>query len=559
MGQHLLRPRDLRRFSLIVSVVAGALAAHLAFAETGGSPVVAAGAPVSAPTTVTMAEQGADSHAGNVVVQTVGSPSLPVGIGLQASPPGVADAPQIPTQPGQMPATPPGKPVPGALLKPLALEVGAGQVVTLPAPAANVFEADPKIAEVRPASANTLFVFGVGPGRTTVAAMDPAGAILAQFSVSVTRSEFSAGEAQSAINRVMPGQHIGVASDQRGLLLTGRVETAAEAARAVSVARGFLGDGQVVENQIVTGGKVQVALRVRIAEMSRQVTQALGVDWSSAGTIGKWGISGATAPALSPFSINSMGTAEAAYSSNNFSLDAIIQALSQDNLVHLLAEPTLTTMSGEPASFLVGGEFPIPVAQSSGSTTGGSTITVEFKRYGVTLSFVPTVMSDGRINLHVSPEVSELTTTGAVSAVYGSTSITIPALLVRRAETTVELGSGQSFAIAGLLQDAGTTNVNGIPGMQDTPILGALFRSNAFQRQETELVIIVTPYIVRPVDNVAAFKSPTDGLDPANDVQRFVQLRQFKNRVPDGPSTLSDRGGPAVHPTSAGQAGFLVQ
>lgn len=593
MGHFSPRSRGLRRFSsLIAPVLAGVLASGMAFADSG-MLVVSPSAPgqlLSLSTAVAMPAagqspaQGSASPAGGaVVVQSVGAPSLPVGIGVSGpgfpgtAPGAVVNAPASVQAPGQPPlvATPPGKPVPGALLKPLALEVGSGQVVTLPAPAANVFEADPKIAEVRPASANTLFVFGVGPGRTTVAAMDPAGAILAQFSVSVTRSEFSAREAQEAIARVMPGAHIGVASDQRGLLLTGRVNSAGEAAQAVSIAKGFLGDGQLVENQIVTGGQVQVALRVRIAEMSREITRALGVNWAAAGSLGRWGVMGAgsagaasvsasTASALSPFSMDPTATVSAGFAN----LDAVLEALSQDNLVHLLAEPNLTTMSGEPASFLVGGEFPIPVAQSSSSssssgtssgTSSAPTITVEFKRYGVALSFVPTVLSDGRINLHVSPEVSELTTTGAISMAYGSGTTTIPALLVRRAETTVELGSGQSFAIAGLLQDSGTTNINAVPGIGDVPILGSLFRSSAFQRKETELVILVTPYIVRPVDNVAALKSPTDGFVPANDKDRFLGLQQFKNTVPPGNSALSTQGGPALRPASTGQAGFQVQ
>ncbi len=167
----------------------------------------------------------------------------------------------------------------------------------------------------------------------------------------------------------------------------------------------------------------------------------------------------------------------------------MIDALAQDNLVHVLAEPNLTAMSGETASFLVGGEFPIPVAQQNNQ------VTIEFKQYGVSLAFVPTVMSGGRINLKVRPEVSALTNLGAVSFGVGNSSIQVPALTVRRAETTVELASGQSFAIAGLLQDNTTlTGNSGLPGVGELPILGILFRSDAFQRNETELVIVITPY-----------------------------------------------------------------
>ncbi len=525
-------------------------------------PLAAAGgaAPVAAiPVAVPVAGAEVPSSGVSVAAPSVLPAPAPAAVPQTAIPQGGVPQGGAP----QVSPSVPGRPVRDAVLRPLALEVGAGQVVTLPAAAANVFEADPKVAEVRPASANTLFIFGVGPGRTTVAAMDAAGAILAQFSVSVTRSDYAAREAQGAISRLMPSAQVTVRSQQRGLLLSGRVETAAEAARAASVARGYLGEGQTVENQIIAGGKTQVALRVRIAEMSRQVSRALGINWTAAGTLGRWGVMGATPGAnlasaaaatnyaLSPFGINSMGTAVVGFND----LNATIDALSQDSLVHLLAEPNLTTMSGEPASFLVGGEFPVPVAQG----TNGQ-ISVEFKRYGITLAFVPTVLSDGRINLHVSPEVSELTTTGAVTmSVSATSSITIPALLVRRAETTVELGSGQSFAIAGLLQDSGEQNANGLPGLGDLPVLGALFRSSAFQRKETELVIIVTPYVVKPVDNLRALRSPTDGLDPASEPKRVLLLHQFKDRVPAAPSTLSAAGGPARPATAAGQAGFLVQ
>ena len=171
----------------------------------------------------------------------------------------------------------------------------------------------------------------------------------------------------------------------------------------------------------------------------------------------------------------------------------LIDTLSQDELIHVLAQPNLTAVSGEAASFLVGGEFPIPVAQQNNQ------VTIEFKQSGVSLAFVPTVASDGQITLKVRTEVSQLTNQGAVQLHAGNSTIQVPALTVRRAETAVELGSGESFAIAGLLQDAVNVTGNGVPIVGDVPVLGALFRSDNFQRNETELVIIVTPYVVRPV------------------------------------------------------------
>jgi pilus assembly protein CpaC len=209
----------------------------------------------------------------------------------------------------------------------------------------------------------------------------------------------------------------------------------------------------------------------------------------------------------------------------NFDITSVIDALSQDELVHVLAEPNLTALSGQPASFLVGGEFPVPVSNSTGSS---ATISVEFKQYGISLAFVPTVMSHNRISLHVRPEVSQLDKADGVTSYLGSgVSISIPALTVRRADTTVELGSGQSFAIAGLLSDQTTQIDQSTPWLGDVPMLGALFRSQSFQRQETELVIVITPYIVRPISDPAALHLPTDGFRAPNDFERILELRQL--------------------------------
>jgi len=444
-------------------------------------------------------------------------------------------------QPSALPvARPIIPPAQRASAMPIVLESGSGRVLTLEADAANVFVADPKVAEVRPASANSLFVFGVGPGRTTVAAMDSGGHVLAQFNVTVRQSGYAAGEAEATIARLMPGNRIGVVPQAKGLLLTGSVASAGDAAHAASIAHGFLGEGQAVDNQIAVGAQVQVTLRVRIAEMSRTITRALGVNWSALGTVGRYSLNFLTA--------NTIATGSAAASSiltNGYkgAVDAnsIIDALAQDNLVRILAEPNLTAMSGETASFLAGGEFPIPVGVQN------NTITIVFKQYGVSLAFVPTVLSDGRINLHVNPEVSQLTTAGAVSMSAGNSTISVPALTVRRASTTVELGSGQSFAIAGLLLRDSTQNDTGLPGLGDVPVLGALFRSDAFQRNESELVIVITPYIVRPVNDTAALSLPTDGMTPAGDLDRILRMRQVS------------RNDPVASPRIPGQAGFIVQ
>ena len=225
-------------------------------------------------------------------------------------------------------------------------------------------------------------------------------------------------------------------------------------------------------------------------------------------------------------------------------VNGLIDALAQDQLVHVLAEPNITAMSGETASFLVGGEFPIPVAQF------GDTISIEFKQYGVSLGFVPTVLGNGRISLHVRPEVSQLTQQGAIQLGTGNNVVQVPALQVRRADTTVELGSGQSFAIAGLMQDTTTMTANGVPFLGDIPILGALFRSDSFQRNETELVILVTPYLVQPASNPAALSTPDQGWRPPNDLERILLLRQ---KARGGATNV------AIRQSLPGDAGFIVQ
>jgi pilus assembly protein CpaC len=435
----------------------------------------------------------------------------------------------------------------------LTIESGSGQVITFPSPATNVFVADPKVADVHPASSTSLFVFGVGVGRTTVAAMDTAGHLIAQYEVTVQPSLFGALQAQAAIIRLMPGSQVKAQAQATGLLLSGRVDSAQDAAQAVAIAHGYVGEHQTVDNQLSIHSTTQVTLRVRVAEMSRTVVQNLGINWQALGSFGSIGkipalslaVNGATAAgcvgAAALGAISGAPTGSTACQGLGF--NGIIDALAQDNLAHVLTEPNLTVMSGQPASFLVGGEFPIPVGQQNGQ------VTIEFKKYGITLAFLPTVFDDDRINLHVSPEVSQLTTQGAVQLTAGNSSIQVPALLVRRADTTVELGSGQSFAIAGLLQDNTTDGNSGLPYLTNIPALGALFRTDSFQRSQIELVILVTPFVVRPVNDVAALHLPTDGVTQPTDLERVLFARQVGRPSAGLP-------GPARIP---GDAGFIVQ
>ena len=424
------------------------------------------------------------------------------------------------------------------------LEAGTGRIVTLDAPAASVFAADPHIAEVRPASPTSLFVLGVAPGRTTIAAIGDNGVAIAQYDVIVQPSSYAAAQASGAIGKLLPGRDVQVVARPNGLVVSGTLRTAGEADEAVQTARGYVGAGQTVESRLTVLESQQVNLRVRIAEMSRAVVRNLGVNWSALGNIG-------TIAKFSPFAAlslvaNANPTLPISNPNNPLNLggnfNAVIDALATDNLAHVLAEPNLTAMSGETASFLVGGEFPIPVSG------GNNEVTVEFKQYGISLAFVPTVESGDRINMKVRPEVSALTSVGAVQLAVGNSTIQVPALTVRRAETTVELASGESFAIAGLLQDNTTLTGNALPGLGDLPVLGALFRSDGFQRNETELVIVITPYLVRGVSDPGQVKLPTDGWKSPTDLERILLLRQ------------SARGAQAAAtPHIPGDAGFVVQ
>jgi pilus assembly protein CpaC len=424
----------------------------------------------------------------------------------------------------------------------LVVEAGSGRVIPLPAPVANVFVSDPKIAEVRPASPTSLFLFGVAAGHTSVAALDASGKTIRQFEVTVRPSGFGAREAAASIAHAVPGANVRLEPQPKRLVLRGRVGTPEDAQAASTTATAYLAEGQTLDNRLRVNSQIQVGLRVRIAEMSRNVTRALGINWQALGNIGRIAVNFASTNPIAAAAGAATGVLRSSYSSGSTNITNLIDALAGDNLVHLLAEPNLVAMSGETASFLVGGEFPIPVSQQNGS------ISVDFKQFGIALSFVPTVLSEDRIRLHVRPEVSELSSTGAVSiGSIGGQTISVPALTVRRADTTVELGSGQSFAIAGLLQDTTTQTVSALPGLGELPIIGALFRSDSFLRQETELVIIVTPYVMRPVNDPTALRLPTDGFRPPNDLERILLLRQT--------GVGSAEAGEHV----PGQAGFVIE
>jgi pilus assembly protein CpaC len=441
----------------------------------------------------------------------------------------------------------------------LTIEPGGGQLVTLPQAAATVFAADPRVARVQAASPTTLFISGVGRGRTVVVATAADGSEIATYEVTVgppPRPPGAPGPAvaaapalpalEAAIRSIVPGgSNISVRRVPGGVMLSGEVPTAADAQRAFTIARAGLPEGERVIDQLRIGGALQVNLRVRVAEVSRTITRELGFNWQALGSAGRFTfglLTGAFAGAqLLPGLGGEAGRNFIAggYRSTSFDINGLIDALAQDQLISILAEPNLTAQSGETASFLAGGEFPVPVAATN------DRVTIEFKQFGVSLAFVPTVMDATRISLKVRPEVSELTEEGAISLPVAGGVVRIPALRVRRAETTVELGSGQSFAIAGLLQDGSRIAASGLPFLSDIPVLGALFKSDRFRRNDSELVIIITPYLVRPVSDPGRLALPTDGIRPANDIERILFHRQLSRET--------------APPRVPGQIGFILE
>jgi pilus assembly protein CpaC len=472
--------------------------------------------------------------------------------------------PMVVMPPGYVAAAPVPLPMPAPEMTgqtPITLEAGTGTLLRLPAAAATIMSAQPTIARVQPASPTSLFVMGVGPGRTTVIAASRNGLPIAQYDVTVTPGLSSSTEkpaapltsgpppepttvtpalaasAQAAINQSVVGaQSVKARATGHALLLTGTVATAQIAQSAASIAQAYIGPKFDVDNEMAVLGSIQVNVRVRIAEIDRTITRQLGFNWQAFGNAAIGNGAFQLGSLVAPLANLTQATAFASTAtSSNWDINGVIDALAQDQLVSILAEPNLTAQSGETASFLAGGEFPVPV--SAESNNGTPTVTVAFKQFGVSLALVPTVLSPNRLNLRIRPEVSQLSTQGEVSVPLGTGTVTIPALSVRRAETTIELGSGQSFAIAGLLQKTTTDLSNAVPGLGELPILGPLFKSTAFQHGESELVIIVTPYIVRPVSDPTALRAPTDHYQPATDLDRILFGRQLA-RTPGGVPAL---------------------
>ena len=398
----------------------------------------------------------------------------------------------------------------------LNLSKGTGTLVRLSQPMSDVFVANDSIADVQVRSPSQLYVFGKGQGETTVYATSKGGRVVYAANVRVGNNISSLGE---MLHLAMPDASIQATPMNNLVLLTGTVSDPADVAEAQRLTQAYVGDGTQVVTRLKSATPLQVMLKVRIAEVNRSLLKSMGVNILSNDStggfkfaIGRGNAGTISGPGSAVANIATTGTTLGAFG-HLLGLDLLstLNIAANDGFATILAEPNLTALSGETASFLAGGEFPIPVSQASG---GNAAVTIEYKQYGVGLAFTPIVLSDGRISMRVRPEVSQLDDANGVTL----NNFRVPALITRRAETTVELGSGQSFMIAGLLQNTGNNSVDKTPVLGDLPILGALFRSTKFQRQETEMVVIVTPYLVRPVSGQLA--TPIDGYRAPSDIQR---------------------------------------
>ncbi|WP_296679651.1 type II and III secretion system protein family protein [Novosphingobium sp.] len=445
----------------------------------------------------------------------------------------------------------------------LEVPLNKSEVLNADRPIAKAMIGNDKVADILPISDRSIYVLGKAMGTTSLTLYDGAGRVISVMDVAVGPDVESLTR---QISELVPGENINAKISNESVVLTGMVNNPGAIDRAVQLAKSYAGDKVI--NLISLGSSQQVMLEVKFAEVSRQVGKEIGVGFGAADSVGKFtGVIGkgasTTAGALATAPLNlSTITDQFGVFRNNFSiggvgLSAFINGLESKGMAKTLAQPTLLALSGEKASFLAGGEFPIPVAQSGGAGAGGGNqaITVEFKQFGVSLGFTPTVLGDKTINLIVEPEVSAIDP--AASFTVGN--ITVPGLRTRRASTTLELRDGESFAIAGLLSRDFQTTVNQVPLLGSIPILGALFRSTNFKKGETELLIVVTPHLVAPIrpDQV---RLPTDRVKDPNELETFLMGQPYHPQAlpPAGPSNLDAGGSAATAPAApSAKAGEL--
>jgi len=448
----------------------------------------------------------------------------------------------------------------------LALDKAA--IIELNTDARDVLVSNPEIVDAVVRSPRRIFLLAMKAGQTNAFFFDSAGHQILSLDIHVERDT---ADLQAMLHTEMPDATIRLSSVNGNVLLSGTVTSASDATRAADLAGRYAGGADKVVNMLKIAANEQVMLKVRIAEMQRQVAKQFGVDLAAAAiangvpialsTSNPFGLAGRALNDLAGGQAGQVCTSGAnplagglcTIHPNN--VQGSFKAFEDIGLIHTLAEPNLTAVSGETAKFLAGGEFPVPASRDRDGN-----VTVTFKQFGVGLAFTPIVLSENRISLQISTEVSELTNTGAFTLGGGTTTdsqgntvatsgLTIPALAVRRAETTVELPSGGSFAIAGLLQHTTKQDIGRFPGLGQMPVLGALFRSRDYQNNETELVVLVSAYLVNPTsrDKLAA---PTDGFVPPADLDTILlgKLNTVYHKTPE-----------QIRQASNGRVGYIVQ
>jgi pilus assembly protein CpaC len=435
----------------------------------------------------------------------------------------------------------------------ITIGVDKSMLIELPVDLQNVLVSNPEVLDAVVQSSRQVYLLAKDVGDANAFLIGPDGQKLVFLEVSVAR-DFSA--LTDALNRLIPGARIKVEAVGDNVVLTGSVVNPIDANRAAELAGRYAKKKDAVVNMLAVGGKEQVLLKVQVAEMQRDAIRRLGVNVPGAilnsGNItftkviqNSFPATSSTVPAaasLGPAALPFVVAGEAAqttWASGANAVSVLVQALERAGLIRTLAEPNLAAMSGETAKFLAGGEFPVPISSQDRQ------VSVSWKTFGVSLSFKPLVMTEGRISLSIQAEVSELSSDGAVTL----NEIAIPALKVRRAETTLELPSGGTLAMAGLLSDQTRQSVEGVPGLKDVPVLGTLFRSNDYQRKESELVILVTPYLASPAPK-SEFARPDGGYAPSSTLQEL--FLGHINRIYGPPGHLP-RG------RYQGQYGFIVE
>ncbi|MBX9741305.1 MAG: type II and III secretion system protein family protein [Beijerinckiaceae bacterium] len=445
------------------------------------------------------------------------------------------------------------------LARRLSMGVGKSVIIDLPRDAAEIFVGNPKVANAVVRSPRKLYIIGMEGGQTTIFAMDAAGRQIATIEISIGRD---IQELDRILKTAMPNSSIALRTVNDTIILTGTVDSAGEAQQALDIAYGFVGQGGAsnggaagaagnpaaagasgrVINSLVIRGKDQVMLKVTIAEVQRQVMKQLGVTSATVG--GGWGKLTMT----NPLSLNLQQPSDTNLTIPGTSASATLQAFERYGVARVLAEPTVTAVSGEGAKFTAGGELPVPGSQSCATdpATGRAacTVGISFKPYGISLNFTPVVLSEGRILLRVATEVTEVDNTQS----FTFSTVNVPAFRTRKNETTVELPSGASIVSAGLIQVRSRQVINGLPGLMNLPVLGTLFRSRDYQREESELMIIVTPYIAKPVSPSEVMK-PTDNFVDATDPQSWLLGRV--NRL------YSTKSNPEVISNFNGRVGFI--